>query len=883
MRITFSLHASAWHGPSSHAQLGEPVLGRAAFLNLLEVHLGLSGPPVVAAQRVAAYLVALRAVDDPKRFYHRSLKTDEMGTAAALLKWRDEWRLAGWDGKASEGWPQRLVDMADVEHAAVRVAPGEGERLALVAERLETRQVPIEKVLLLEPLEAFPARWRNVLQLLGAEAVEPLSAPADGNLGLLQKHCLEAATANTLKPLEDLVPDESVVFMRPLSSEAAAHWLAELCHAEPSASRLVVCDQETSGATLDETLRAAGFPTCGFSEASSLRPTVQALPLALETLWDPIEPVRLLDFLMHPVGPLPSRVRRRLGNAFSKEPGIGGPAWTKAREHIREEHGADVDHKVTQWLEEVRYERSSGAPLKNVMERVLGLRDSLQGRLAAAAENKDASGLADLQVAVAQCSAVLDGLEELKTSASDKVKPRLLEQLVAQATADAGNSLAMAQVGCLVSASSAAACAVERADEVVWWMPGKPVLPDSLPWLQAEVDALTSAGVRLADPAAEMAAMMSLWIRPVLAARKRLVLVLPPEGEELHPAWQLLKVLAPKLEVSVLEQSPFGKVVVVAKELVPAKGVWKFDETASWRDKFPTPTRKTEQSYSSLDMAFNNPALGVLKYAAALQGCRTVAPGEENRLLGTLAHRLVQLLLQDSAALSWDEKKLDEWFVPQLEELLRCEGMPLLAPGSAVQHAQFRSAVRGGISALLGFMRAVDVVGVEAERPLKGTKGDLNLMGATDLLLHLKAGGAAALDLKWSRAARFRESLEDGEFLQLALYSHMIQEETGAAPKAVGYFTFLDGHLSTLTPDVFGGGARVVVPKKGETASQLVDKAKATWDWRVKQWQEGTVEVIGKGLNPEPTKPAEDCLPLHSLGDWNTDLERLFGQREGEQ
>jgi hypothetical protein len=883
MRITFSLHATAWNGPRSRSHLGEPVVGRMGFLSLLEVHLGLSGPPVVGARRVAAYLVALRAADSEKRFYHRSLDADEMGTAAALLKWRDEWHLAGWDGKAGEAWPQRLVDMAAVEAATARVAPGEGERLGLIAERLSARRVPIEKVIILEPIEAFPARWQDVLQLLTFEVAGSLDAPANGNLGLLQTRCVEAAAVGTLAPIDSLVADDSVVVMRPLSSEIAEHWLAETCHAESAVSRMVVCDQEAAGAALDETLHGTGLPTCGFSESSTLRPTVQALPLALETLWDPIEPVRLLDFLMHPVGPLPTGARRRLGNAFAEQPGIGGPAWTKARQEIRDVDGADVDHQVTQWLEETRYDRADGAPLERVMSRVVGLRDALQDRLEASAANEDQSGKADLLMAVAQCSAVLDGLTELKTSASDKVKPRLLEQLIAQATADAGNSLAVAQVGCMASASSVAACAVERADEVVWWMPGKPILPNPLPWLQMELEALASAGVRLPDPANEMAAMMSLWIRPVLAARKRLVLVLPPEGEELHPAWQLLKVLAPQLEVGVLELNVAGKVAVRAKELLPASGVWKFDDKAAWRDKFPAPTRRDAQSYSSLDTAFNNPALGVLKDAAALRGAKTVSPGDEGRLLGTLAHRLVQILLENHVALGWDQRQLNDWFEPKLEELLRCEGMPLLAPGSAVQHAQFKSAARNGISALLGFLRAADVVKVEPERQLKGAKGDLRLLGDTDLLLHLKAGGTAALDLKWSRAGRFRDLLESGEFLQLALYAHMIQEEAGAAPKAVGYFTFLDGRLSTLTPGVFGANARVVVPKNGETPAQLVTMAKASWDWRIKQWREGVVEVIGDGLDPGPTEPAAGCLPLHSLGDWNTDYERLFGQREGEQ
>lgn len=56
MKITFSLHAGAWNGPSTASQLGAPVLNPAGFLALLEVQLGLSGPPAVAAKRAAAFV-----------------------------------------------------------------------------------------------------------------------------------------------------------------------------------------------------------------------------------------------------------------------------------------------------------------------------------------------------------------------------------------------------------------------------------------------------------------------------------------------------------------------------------------------------------------------------------------------------------------------------------------------------------------------------------------------------------------------------------------------------------------------------------------------------------------------------------------------------------
>lgn len=878
MKITFSLHAGAWKGAAAAAHLGEPVLSPPAFLALLEVQLGLGGPTVVTAKRAAAFLVALRAADTPKRFFHRSLLVDEMGTAAALLAWRDEWFLAGWDGKSRDGWPDRLSDMAAVEAAAAgRIALGEGERLALVVEQLGKRRIPVDKVSVLEPLAAFPACWRKVLEQLPVEVIVPRQLYAMGDLGAVQQRCYAAAVEGALAPLDALANDGSVEVLRPLTVEAAEHWLANHFHAGQGAACLVVCDESALGASLDETLKATGAPTCGYSESSSLRPTLQSLPLALETLWDPIEPARLLDFLMLPVGPLPSRVRRRLGKAFAAQPGIGGRGWTAARDEIRAELEPDADRNVTAWLEEGRYDRLYGAPLELVLERIASLRGALQSRLVKVRETGGV-GEADLLSAISQCSAVMDALSELRTSTADLVKPRLLEQLVAQATSDAINPLARAEVGCPLSAASVAACAVQAADEVIWWMPGTPKLPVAHPWLHAELEALKGAGVDLIDPGAEMAALMSLWIRPILAADKRLILVLPPEGAELHPAWQLMKVVAPQLLVKELEQHEAGKVAVAVQELALAKGAWKLDPTAKWREKYVAPTRREAQSFSSLELAFNNPALAVLQDAANLKGGNMVAHRQDNRLLGNLSHRLVELLLLDPAALTWTKQEVGDWFGPAADKLLREEGMPLLAPGSAAQLAQFKMIAMGGIHSLLGYLRAAGVKGVDAERSLKGSLGTLALNGDTDLLLHLDSGATAAIDLKWSRATGYRARLAEGNFLQLALYSHMVEQETGSAPVAVGYFTFLDGSLATLTDGVFGADARVVEPKNGETTAQLVKGAIASWEWRVKQWRSGDVEVVLKGLEPEPSPPPDGCLPLVTLGPWHQDFVRLFGQ-----
>lgn len=881
MHITFGMHVGAWRGPGSRAHLGQPIVARPALLGLLETHLGLSGAPVSSARRAAAYLLALRAADNQQRFYHRSLQADEVGTATQLLRRRDELMLAGWDGQGQANWRDRLADLAAVETVAAGQLPlGEGERLAAVAQRLRIRRVPISSVLLLDPVDAFPARWQDVLELLPVRAVEAPRVAGAGDLGLVQAACIQATSQPNVHKAPDLAGDGSLIVLRPLSCEEAEHWLADHCRRNPEPSRMVVADN--GGPSVDDTLRAQGLPACGFDDPSVLRPALQALPLALETLWDPVEPPRLLDFLTHPIGPVHATARRLLADAFARQPGIGGREWLKAREQIAQELGSDTVEQVAFWLESARHPRAAGAPLDDVLARVTRMQAALQLRLAGLqARDAEQSLVRDVATALGQCSQLMEGLDELRKDGNTLVKPRALEQLTEHATADSSNPLSIPQIGCMQSATATAACAVEAADEVLWWMPARPQLPASLPWVGKELGQLAAAGLRMRDPAAEMAALMAQWVRPVLAARRRLVLMLPPEGSEEHPAWQLLRAMCPGLPAQPLQAYAVdtGQLAEVNTQLLPApRGVWTLNVQAAWRTSYPVPTRMDAQSFSSLNVLFNNPAITVLSDAARLDGGTTLAVEDDNRLLGNLAHRLLELLFAQDGSLQWDEEQVNAWFGPAVRDVLRREGLPLLARGSAVRLQHFRDSSRRSISALLQHLRHAKVVRVQAERKLVGDISGLETAGRTDLMLFLEDGKTVALDLKWSSAGPFRARMEEGDFLQLALYAHMIEQELGAAPVAVGFFTFVDATLLTFTPNLFAPSARIVIADT--SLAEVIEAAVQSWNWRAQQWQEGRVEVVAEGLEPGPTRPPSWCLPLHELGPWYADYVAFFGHKE---
>ena len=50
------------------------------------------------------------------------------------------------------------------------------------------------------------------------------------------------------------------------------------------------------------------------------------------------------------------------------------------------------------------------------------------------------------------------------------------------------------------------------------------------------------------------------------------------------------------------------------------------------------------------------------------------------------------------------------------------------------------------------------------------------------------------------------------------------------------------------------------------------------WEWRVRQWQAGEVDVFADGLEAPAPAPPDGGLPIKPLGPWHVDFIRLFGQ-----
>jgi hypothetical protein len=196
-----------------------------------------------------------------------------------------------------------------------------------------------------------------------------------------------------------------------------------------------------------------------------------------------------------------------------------------------------------------RFDAETGVPLVAVTARVAQLVAFFRGRLG---ETDEAMRLAIL-AGHEQCQACLESLNALVAQGAASIRPRQLHKLVAQASGSGvPNPLWPAEVGAAQSATQAGAV-IEAAARVIWWQLTTPALPGPLPWSAAEVRALCEAGVRLPDTAQQLAQIARTWLRPVMAAREQLTLVLPPPGEEVHPLWQMVGAVVDAPRVTALE------------------------------------------------------------------------------------------------------------------------------------------------------------------------------------------------------------------------------------------------------------------------------------------------------------------------------------------
>ena len=173
MRITFGMFLDGAEWSPAAASLGEIKLGPLQFLAWLESRLGLDGVAISAPERINEYMRKIRQVDP--EWCRASFGLDSWSTAKQMLAWRDELCENGWDGKS--GSSERLKTLAALEADGGPLSPGLPDRMKAIVAELPKHHFTDTTLVLQDPFELLPYRWKQVVGLLRQRGMTTVDAP----------------------------------------------------------------------------------------------------------------------------------------------------------------------------------------------------------------------------------------------------------------------------------------------------------------------------------------------------------------------------------------------------------------------------------------------------------------------------------------------------------------------------------------------------------------------------------------------------------------------------------------------------------------------------------------------------------------------------------
>ena len=878
MKIRLGLHLDGQRGWHTRNLLGEITVGTSGMLGILEPQLGLISELVPHSQRIVQYLDCIKHFDHPGRFYHRSLQADELGTAATLLGWRDQWYLHGWNGKIEAASSSRLADMAAVEATASgSVAASEGERLASILKLISHRKPAISKVKLTSELASFPKLWQQVLSYLPTELSPIVSVPNSGLfLHTLQDRLNRVQSGEVFKEQDKLTfkCDGSVIIVCAETRLLASRWLAERVSKGIEEGVLVASD---CAALLDEILSSTGQPRHGLSDSSAYRPSLQLLPMALALLWAPLDFNVLISFLSHPVSPIRSYARRQLAGKLAAQPGIGGEQWVQVLKKIDDYYGEDasvIREQISTWIDHVRFDQNEGVPINEVVIRTSKLASYFQSRLV----EKDVAKRASWNAGFSQTSAFMRVLDELQKNGTTVISHRQLQKLLQQVTSNgSSNPKLVTEVGSLAVVSEPAAL-IESFNQVIWWQPVMPSIPKSYAWSKSERQFLANAGVELPDVEQILDSIAKDWLNPIRSAKNQVVIVLPPQHAEVHPAWQMISAQLrdiykyPIEDILLGENKDANQAIEVIRSPLPQLKRW-------WKLPADTPIPKRgRDSFSSLESYLFNPYQWLLRYPASLKSSNILSVSDGFLLDGQLAHSVVEALFLLPDPLGMTEDAVSFWFDSVFPKVVETQGAVLLMQGRRSDYEGLRYRLRRAIKTLLIQLKSATIKSVQSELELKGHYSGGEIQGYADLVLTNSKGHHAIVDMKWGGKKKYTEKLVENSHLQLGIYAELMRQKTGSWPE-VGYFILSESRLITQHDDYFPEAS---IANKGidESTPHLWERFKVTYAWRTQLLQQGKVEVVLEDLlETDDSVTPEAGLKPEILNSKYNDYLNLAGRR----
>ncbi len=870
LNITFGWHLD---GPSFPEEpgLGQLTAGPIGMLNQLCLRLGLITRYPAQAVRIAQYLSLLKASDDGSYFYSQSLKTDSWGTAKAILSLRDDLLANGWKplaaSEANVDVPARLAAISQIEKRAGNKLTCLTDMIGPILEALDTvDDVRISSISILDGIELLPPIWQKLFLKLESKNVQikewfgcdenstPISedvseqlissqASADSGLGTrsLSDVAKLGAFLNANEKLK-FTGDGSLLILESDDEVQAADYIANLLP-QLAGQRQTVIIRGASTSFLDKMLKHQNLPAIGGPRKSALRGYLQLLPLALELLWEPFDPVRMIEFLLLPYGPIPPSIARSFTYALSREPGIGGSAWEKAWRDTREqlkkwqtedkkEHFVCFETETTitepnkkadnvetdaplarelslkKWLESERFDISSGIPTSVVLDLCRRVKQHAHLRLNTVfPESLSSENLVFLQTAVCAETLVSTVSAMNVESISRSQLMRIIESVMGEGYSpdnpEASEWSSVDHPGQITA----------HADTVIWWgFVDNEKHGFTTPWSAGESAYLESVGVHVDTAQSAVVREAKSWCRPIFTSAKQLLLVKPRAvaGRTVaaHPFYHeisaALEFTPHRTRSSLIKQAhqiyegAFTDClnICIKSELV------KHTELPSKRPRWNISAHAIEpskESATSLQRLLGCPLNWMLEHKAKFKFGHLLSISAGEQLAGNLAHAVFARVFNNANYSTNAAQSAQMYF----DQLCPQVAAPLMLPGNSLERQRLRQAVVEGADSLARMIDDAKFSKVICEVEQNVTLDGVSLTGRPDMVLIHPDNSDYVIDLKWTRRAPYRRrEISEGRAIQLALYATLIRKDSGLATEG-GYFMIAQKQLYSTSAKLF--------------------------------------------------------------------------------
>lgn len=827
------------------------VTGPLGLLGILQTRLGTTRPSVDRPIRIAQYRSLLAQADHP--WYRRSFAKDPWNTAHHLLELRDDAIEAGWkpatDSQDYSAHP-RLDALAAVESLVVvgppldttaTLVPGRADDVRETLELLRLHGVSwplgIDSIELRDKRDTLPQVWQDILGAVEAAGVT-----------------VTEAAGPTEAPKLTIVrgPDNWS------TAEAAARYLANVNDRQ----RICIIAGDAT-AVLDQQLARRQAPTLGIADSNAANPSAQILPVFLGAVLPPTDIRRVAEFLHLSFGTndasttasslVPQGVSSVLLQVLTQEPGISSDpesAWMRALDQLKSRTAENSDTATRAWETAqaldgflrtrppaVDSDELDLASLDPALDWLATRLRRLSGnRTADTAQDDTTELIAEAATHLASFRAAISRL------GTNTIRVRELFDIAESSAPTATRVDAHAQAADWTVVTSPAEVP-EGSDTVVWWCSQRSATSANETWDPDEVDALAQSGVRIST-STEKERLRQAAELDGLRAAVDLICFCPEtsrgEPVTLHP---VLSRLAEDIAAADGEHFPDASVDTVLTDPTVARSVadlitdetWQLDDVAIPTsivslEQFTAPSRVSRVlegdlrhllpetlSFSQIDQLLSDPLGWTLERGLGLRRGFTFDIPTDNRMIGNLVHAVVEDLVQarndsDNSAISpAGVGKTFDRLVPRFAS-------ELLLPGQLARKNTIRSTATASLVHLFTTLsnRGITIVGAETGfdhdwvLTVAGEAMTVQLRGQRDLEGAFSDSRPAIIDLKWANyEKRYRTMIDDGEAVQLSVYSHTIDSPTGANP-ITAYFMLKQGRFISTDSGLdenFNGGA----------------------------------------------------------------------------